>query len=367
MNMDMPRQRLPHLSLERTRHGRLVWYVRVGKGPRIRLRAAYGTPEFNAEYQAAVEGRPLQANARAAKGTLQWLVDQHRGTTAWAQLSLSTRREREKVLRHILAKSGHERISAINRASIVAGIEARTPAAGAHFLAAMRGLFSWAERAGHVAHDPTAGIKTPRASKPAGIAPWSEDDVTAYEERWALGTRERVWLDVLLYTGLRRGDAVRIGRQHIRDGVAALATEKTGQVVTIPILPILQRTLDAGPCSDLAFIASSTGQPFRKQAFGNAFAKACRAARLRKRSPHGLRKIAATRAAENGATVAQLEAIFGWSGGGMASLYTRSADRVRLAREAIGKLAKANEDRTKAPAPPSAGAGQMAKNLHKSI
>jgi hypothetical protein len=53
-----------------------------------------------------------------------------------------------------------------------------------------------------------------------------------------------------------------------------------------------------------------------------------------------VRKIAATRAANAGATVAQLEAIFGWSGGTMASHYTRSADRQRLAVEAMHKLAK---------------------------
>ncbi len=52
-----------------------------------------------------------------------------------------------------------------------------------------------------------------------------------------------------------------------------------------------------------------------------------------------LRKIAATRAANAGATVAQLEAIFGWSGGRMASLYTRAADRRRLAIEGMHKLA----------------------------
>jgi hypothetical protein len=37
----------------------------------------------------------------------------------------------------------------------------------------------------------------------------------------------------------------------------------------------------------------------------------CNRAGLPKRSAHGLRKIAPTRAAENGATVAQLEAIVG--------------------------------------------------------
>jgi hypothetical protein len=66
-------------------------------------------------------------------------------------------------------------------------------------------------------------------------------------------------------------------------------------------------------------------------------------------SAHGVRKIAATRAAQNGATVAELEAIFGWHGGGMASHYTREADRVRLAKEAMHKLA--NEKRTSIPAP----------------
>lgn len=60
---------------------------------------------------------------------------------------------------------------------------------------------------------------------------------------------------------------------------------------------------------------------------------------------HGVHKIAATRAANAGATVAQLKAIFGWQGGAMASLYTRAADRRRLAFEAMHKL-NANDERT---------------------
>jgi len=76
-----------------------------------------------------------------------------------------------------------------------------------------------------------------------------------------------------------------------------------------------------------------------KESFGNWFRDACKAADV-PGSAHGLRKAGATRAANNGATVAQLEAIFGWSGGGMASLYTRQADRTRLAKEAMGKLSK---------------------------
>jgi hypothetical protein len=76
-----------------------------------------------------------------------------------------------------------------------------------------------------------------------------------------------------------------------------------------------------------------------------------------------VRKIAATRAAENGATVAELEAIFGWHGGGMASHYTREADRVRLAKEAMHKLA--NEKRTSIPAPLAQVRATARKNQQK--
>ncbi len=153
---------------------------------------------------------------------------------------------------------------------------------------------------------------------------------------------------MLLYTGLRRGDAVRLGRQHICDGVATIKTEKTNIIVTLPILSVLAETLAAGPCGDLTFIAGSRGNPMTKEGFGNDFKKACKAAGV-PGSAHGVRKIAATRAANAGATVAQLEAIFGWSGGRMAALYTRTADRRRLAMEAMSKLG--NDERTSIVAP----------------
>ena len=124
---------------------------------------------------------------------------------------------------------------------------------------------------------------------------------------------------MLLYTGLQRGDAVKLGRQHVREGVATIRTEKTGMEVSIPILPDLEHTLAIGPTGDLAFIAGERGQPLTKESFGNMFRAACNAAGVRK-SAHGVRKIGATRAAETGASVAQLEALFGWSGGTMASL-----------------------------------------------
>jgi integrase len=150
----------------------------------------------------------------------------------------------------------------------------------------MRGLFKWAAEAKHVTADPAAGVKNPKRKKGSGFPPWTEDDAAAYDRRWPIGTKERVWRDVLFYTGLRRGDAVKLGRQHVRDGIATLRTEKSQgeMVVCIPILPILQRTLDAGPTSELTFICGKNGNaspPARPRAEPLSINRGVRACALR--------------------------------------------------------------------------------------
>jgi integrase len=340
---NVPSPRPPHLHREVTRHGKVVWYARTGgrsRGPRVKLRAEFGTAEFWSEYQAALASTPRQP-AEPHEGTLAWLIERYRETTAWSCLSSATRRQRENIFTHVLETAGKQPFAKITSATMMIGRDRRanTPAQARNFLDAMRGLFRWAVKAKLVKSDPTAGVDNPPRPKTGGFAVWSEDDIAVYEKRWPIGTRQRVWFDVLVYTGLRRGDAVRFGRQHIRNGIGTIKTEKTDTEVTLPILPVLAETLAAGPCGDLTFIAGENGHPLTKESFGNLFRKACRAAGLRRRSAHGLRKAAATRAANAGATVAELEAIFGWSGGTMASLYTRAADRRRLAQGAMHKLA----------------------------
>jgi site-specific recombinase XerD len=328
-----------------------VWYVRVGKGRRIRIRAEYGTPDFEAEYQAAVTRKP-HPKCGPASGSLEWLIGRYRETVAWSALSAATRRQRENIFRGVIATAGDTSFAKIERATIIAGRERRaaTPAQARNFLDAMRGLFRWATKAEMTKSDPTLGVENPPRPKSDGLVAWTEDDVAAYDKRWPIGTHERVWRDVLLYTGLARGDAVRLGRQHVRNGIAAIKMEKErgGVTVTIPILDVLRRTLDAGPCGDLTYICGKGGRPLTKESFGNAFSAACEAADV-PGSAHGLRKIAATTAAMNGATTEQLKALFGWTSDAMPSLYVKSANRARMAISAAHLLV--NTERTSIPAP----------------
>ena len=202
----MPRPRPPHLHRQVTRHGKTVWYVRFGKGPRVRIRAEFGTPEFGAEYQAAITGaaRPRQAKGEAV-GTLEWLIARHHETTAWTALSGATRRQRENIFLHVIDAAGAKPFAKITPEVIMAGRERRasTPAQARNFLDAMRGLFRWATEAKLVKQDPTVGVRNPPRKASEGFIPWTEEHVASYQRRWPIGTRQRVWLDVLLYSGLR--------------------------------------------------------------------------------------------------------------------------------------------------------------------
>lgn len=342
----MPRPRPPYLNRHVTRHGKAVWYVRRGRGKRIRITPEYGTDEFRIAYEAALNGERATCakNAQVRSGSLQWLYDRYRETEAWTRLSRSTRRARENIFKGVMATAGAEPYARIGRQEIVAGKDRRreTPAQARNFLDAMRGLFGWALTAEHVKIDPTAGVANPERRKTEGFKAWTVDDVALYEARWPAGTRERVWLHVLLYIGPRRGDAVVLGRQHVKNGVVTFLTEKRRRnemiEVTRRIEPELAATLAQGPCGDLIWICNSYGRPFTKESFGNVFKDACVAAGIMDKSAHGVRKLAATLWAERGATEHELMAMFGWMTPQMAALYTRSAHRRRLALNAHDRL-----------------------------
>lgn len=340
----MPKPRLPHLLHERTNRGRWVWYFRIGKGKRIRLPDDYGSPAFNAAYHAALSGEPVQAaKGKPHKGSVAWLLYRYRESSAWAGLSPATRYQRDLIFAQITEKAGHEPFAGVTAKTIRNGREARkaTPFMANNYLRAVKGLFAWALEAEFITENPAAGVQE-IAVKTKGHEPWTVEDVRAYEAQWPLGTRERVWLHVLAYTGLRLGDACAVGWQHANaENWVVLRAEKTGERLEFPILPPLLETLKAGPTGDMAWIVSAHGRHFVKESFGNAFRDACRAAGITGKSAHGLRKMLASLAAESGASEELLQAWFGWKSNRMSSIYTRAASKKAMAGR-LGEMLRKN-------------------------
>jgi integrase len=243
----------------------------MGKARRVRLRAEFGSPDFLAEYQRAVaQQHTKQRSTKGQPASLLWLIARYRESLDWTRLSSATRKQRENIFLHVIEAAGGEPYSAISRSDIKSGIDRRlnTPFAANNFLKAMRGLFRWARDADLIERDPTEGLRgsTPRTD---GFPCWTEEELARFEERWPIGTRERLAYAILLYTGLRRGDAAKLGRQHIHDGVIELRTEKNGTPVGIPTAPELADALARTKTGDLAFIAKANGAPLSKEAFGN--------------------------------------------------------------------------------------------------
>lgn len=337
----MPRPRPPYLQRRKTRHGKYIWVVQRGRGAAVvQIRAPYGTVEFDEEYQRALTATRPTPKIRAAAGTLEWAWFAYKQSGAWNALSKTTHKQRDNIMKNVLA-NGNPCLADITRAVIIDALDRRhnTPSAARNFLDTMRGLYGWLVQSDRVKVDPTTGLKVKRP-KSRGFPEWEYNEILQYEAHWPLGTRERVMLDVYMYTGLRRGDAARVGPGHVKNDVIMLATEKgQGEVlVHLPLLDVLKRTLVAGPTGKLSFICKQDGMPYVKESLGNAFKDACVAAGILNKAAHGLRKAAATRAAENGATAHELMAIFGWRNIRQAEAYTRAADRKRLAAQAMGKL-----------------------------
>lgn len=328
----MPKPRLPYLNHEKTRFGVMFWYVRVGKGPRVRLRDPYGSPAFLAAYRDAIAGKAVSEPRKPGAGSLLWLWETYRASPAWRRLSPNTQKQREFVLRPILNTAGGFAADSITRKEIIAARDERAPVLARKMVFAMRGLFQWAVEAEHLKVDPTQGVKTPRA-KTDGFHTWTAAEMAKFEAHWPIGTRERLAYDILAWTGLRRGDACRLGPQHVSGGLISIKTAKTGTVVEVEILPPLAESIAATPTGADAFVVTHYGKPRTKDAFGMWFLTACKAAGVPGRA-HGLRKALSVQAAEGGATDKELDALMGWQGGGMSALYTRKASRKRLAKSA---------------------------------
>ncbi|WP_332060783.1 tyrosine-type recombinase/integrase [Bartonella sp. CB74] len=344
----MPKPRPPHLVKQITQHGKIVWYVRIGHGSRRRVHGTYGTQEFIDSYKRALAELqgiipPKPKVGKLIEGSFAWLLKQYFNSVDWHSLAKGTKKQKELILMKVCDSIGNIPYREIKKAHITAGVERRkeTPAMARNFLKALNGLFKWAIDQSLLENNPTVGVKRPPLKNKDGFPTWTEEDIEQYYQKWAIGTHERVWIDVLLYTGLRRGDAVRIGWKDVKDNIIHLKTEKSKfqTDVFLPILPELTETLKTNPTGDETFICGKEGKKLTKESFGNLFREACNAAGIKK-SAHGLRKLAATRAANSGATLSQLKALFGWTNDSMASLYTKSADRKKLSLEAIKKLQK---------------------------
>ena len=337
----MAKIKLRHVQAFNDRHGRPRFYFRRAGSPRVPLPGLPGSSEFMDAYQDALANiEPRKPGVdRFAPGTVADAIAGYKSYGPFTALAPATQRVRRYALERFAANHGAKRIAKLERRHLQAIMAELTPSMAQHFVKAMRGFTAYCVAIRLRPDDPMLGIKSPRV-KTAGYYTWTEDDIEAFRATHALGTRARLALEIALNTAQRRGDIIRFGRQHVRDGVIYLTQRKTGQAVAIPVHADLAAALDLKR-DQMTFLLTELGGPFSENHFTNWFKEMCREAGLPSGcSVHGLRKAACRRLAEAGCTAPEIMAISGHKTLEEVQRYIDTFDRGMAARVAMAKIGR---------------------------
>jgi integrase len=219
-------------------------------------------------------------------------------------LATETQRTRRNILENLREAHGEKRIyrtdqhgrrvPVLNRGHVqrMVNQKSNTPFGQRNFLNTIRAMFKWAVSEDRVPDDPTLGV-TRQKIESTGYRTWEDRHIAQYKQKHALGTMERLAIELLLTTAARRGDVVKLGPQHIHEGAITFEQSKTNgsekATVTVPLHPDFCAALKAMPranvirlIADTTFLKTSFGQPFTPAGFGNWFRQCCNEAGIPK-------------------------------------------------------------------------------------
>jgi integrase len=315
-------------------------YFRRHGSPRIPLPGIVGSAEFMEAYQAALAAAPVAigASKHSKPGSVSAAIAEYYGSQAFRSLRGGTPAKWRANLERFRERHGHMPLASLPKEFLVALLDTLPPHAALNWLKTFRHFFRWCLDRKLVRNDPTLGIRL-KMPKSDGFHTWTEDEIAQFEAHWPFGSKPRLALALGLYTAQRRGDVVRIGRQHIKDNTLAVRQAKTGTTLAIPVHPDLAAIIAATPVGHLTLLVTQTGKSYGGNDFTDQFRAWCDAAGLPDHCVfHGLRKAALTRLADDGCTAHELAAISGHKTLSEVERYTKAADQVRLARSAMERI-----------------------------
>lgn len=186
--------------------------------------------------------------------------------------------------------------------------------------------------------NPCTSIKKLKGSIP--YDPWSWEDIFFFRDN--VSVPQLWWVAALaLYTGQRKSDVLKMGKNHIKDGLIRIKQDKTDKPLWLPIHKDLQEIVENIPKSESTTILTNTkGRPW-KSGFGASWSKEMAKnifGPLRDKGLvfHGFRKSAVICLLESGCTSAEVSAVTGQSMQ-MDEHYAIQVNQKKLARNAILK------------------------------
>ena len=219
----MTKLQLRHVDCFTDRHGHKRFYFRRGHGMRFALPGLPGEADFMTAYQAALHSEKVAAKLvvkrRGNPGTFDRLVTEYFVSPEYRRLGATTQVNYRRVIeRFVLDENiGHRLVAEMRREHVSRMIAKRadTPGAANDLLKKIRILVHFAIDNGWRADDPTLRLKKFAAGE---FHTWTDDEISVFEARWPNGSCERTAFALLLCTGQRRSDVVRMAWDDVDNG-----------------------------------------------------------------------------------------------------------------------------------------------------
>jgi len=323
------------------RHGKRRWRFRSTK-VKCYLKGEYGSEEFIREYEIARSGRRPDGKddklSRLNPSTFRWLIQSYRASPKFQNLRQTTRHHQSYDFEWILGYIGDLPFASFTLKHVENLMQKKGgPSAANNIRKRMVALFHYAIRLELMTNNP-ARVSEKHRENDDGFYTWTDADIERFRDAYPSGTRERLVLELTLNTGAARQDLTRMGRQSIESGRIKYRRGKTEQDGDARIEHELAVELEQVPVDQMLFILDHNGRPFKPRALSQWFTRRVRQAGIAQGSLHGLRKAAATRLANAGASEREIGAFLAHSGTQQAATYTKKADRTRLTDSALDKL-----------------------------
>lgn len=351
----MPKVRA-HLYEEKSHRGDVRYRFRWDRdAKRFTIKGQPGEPAFEREYRRLVDlhrrGEEPHSEGDRDVGSFAWLVRLYFVEmdilVEQGLMAQSTRKQRTNLLQRCLPTWGNGRLSTLEPSHIQAmmGGFRSTPGQANNLLKTLRAMFAFAKRESIVPSDPTKEAERYKLP-PGGFAAWDQEQLLAFLAAHPIGTVPHLAMMLLIGTACRRSDVVLLGPGHVVNQgnlrLLSFVQAKHGFAeesrVTVPIIRPLEEALAATVTGTETFLISAHGQPYSKFGFGDRFRKWCDAAGLPKHlSSHGVRKAVGALLADSGCTTHEIMAFHGHADARTSEIYTRTADRKRLATNAAAK------------------------------
>ena len=359
---------LPHVDSFPDRHGRRRYFFRLNRQSKRIPLPDIDDPNFMAAYEAAKAGTPTQlppkplGASKIRPGSVAEAMAEFYADDTWTALADTSRSQIKCYLEPFREEHGHRMMRELATLKLQKIVDKLGPHSQRHLVAGIRKLTKFCRRVGYLdktTPDPARDLEMKDKPKTDGFYTWVESDHVAFKRRWGKDTRPRLVYQLINNFGLRLSDVRKVAPRHIVSGVMTIKPQKTQNSSKVDVdIEVWPETLEIIAANrqrqfknvvilndaNLPFVLTNTNaapRPLKVKSLGMDMREAYDAAGLTHCTSHGIRKSGAAVAAEQGATVNELMAMFGWVTPREAMRYTEKADRKRMAASGTKKRAAA--------------------------